>query len=193
METLIELIKQTIAQPIASEGKRNNYRSIAFLDGSTVEVSVHEFGYQLRMNGGSCITIPIEYASNKVVEFLRGAYIEDTDSDDAILSMSMREIDGDTSNKHVNKLLHLLARAKELDIDVEYIDGQTGYYGILNLHRVEILINSTLNKVINDIESAIALKEKSIEDEKKINSSLFMKLKNAQQLHTEFIQAHQRG
>jgi hypothetical protein len=89
--------------------------------------------------------------------------------------------------------LHLLARAKELDIDVEYIDGQTGYYGILNLHRVEILINSTLNKVINDIESAIALKEKSIEDEKKINSSLFMKLKNAQQLHTEFIQAHQRG
>lgn len=189
METIIELIKQTIAQPIAVEGKRNNYRTFTFVDGSTIEVSVNEFGYQLRMNCDSCVTIPIEYDSNKVVEFLRG----NADSEDAILSMSMREIDGDSSNKHVNKLLHLLARAQELDIDIGYNDGTNASYGTTNYPALEICPSTTLHRAISDLESIITHKEKSIEDQKKANSSLFMKLKNAHQLYIDSVQAHLRG
>lgn len=193
METLIELIKQTIAQPIAVEGKRNNYRTFTFVDGSTIEVTVNEFGYQLRMNGDFCVTIPIGYDSNKVVEFLRGNYIEELDSEDIILSMSMREIDGDSSNKHVNKLLHLLARAQELDIDIGYNDGTNASYGATNYPILEICPYTTLRRVISDLESIITRKEKFIEAQKKANSSLFMKLKNAHQLYIDSVQAHQRG
>ncbi len=193
METLIELIKQTIAQPIAVEAKRNNYRSITFIDGSTIEVSVHEFGYQMRVNGDSCVTIPTEYVSTTVIELLRGNYIEETDSEDAILSMTMRDIDGDSTNKYVNKLLHLLARAKELDIDIGYNDETNGFFGTPTYPLLMICPSTTLRRVISDLESIIAQKEKSIEDQKKANSSLFMKLKNAHQLYIDSVQAHQRG
>lgn len=183
MKDLINLVKHTLEKNVTvnGEGSRNNYTKLTFSDGTVVELSVEENGFGIRINFDKWVVIPSNYDRGRLLAVLQGKEYTIVDEEDSILSQKMRDIEGTVSNIHVDKLLRLLAQAKKLGIEVRYNDGTCGYYGITTYPSILIFIDSTLGKTISDVETAVKKRKEEIECDIKNKSSLFMRLKLAEE------------